>query len=301
MSTYKTIAQAIQEIENWLRLATFLHEPLRLALLRILHNTSKNPTYNGLPDNPQQLFQELSTKHYNQIQKLIKKGIIQKDQVDLLFPPNSNATDSTKLDVTLICLLIRNCTNLPAPLNGWGDKNPPAHDLSIAAWVIRAREWRNYVHHEDPKSITVAILNTKWTEGVNIIKNLGYLYDTTKLRNVSLDPKHEVVLNSLFTYMARVELKQDTNDQLIEALRQQLQCVTKEVNFLKSSRKPISGIVFYDLHISHNSNTPHYYKETLILYWSNFFRSLIDYQANLLYLIFQKLLDGRNQILKINL
>ena len=61
MSTYKSVADTIKEIENWIRLATFLHEPLKNALLRILHNTSGDTSYDGLPTDPHQLYKELQT------------------------------------------------------------------------------------------------------------------------------------------------------------------------------------------------------------------------------------------------
>ena len=190
-----SIHTVIQVIEFWLRLATFLHEPLKQALLRILHD----PSYNGLPIKPQQLYTVLSTTHKKKITKLKNKKILKQDQVDKLLPPNSTATDSSEFDITLICILIRNCTNLPAPLNGWDDKNPPATDQSLAAFVIRAREWRNFVHHTEPKNITLAIFQQKWAEGANIVHNLGFQYDTNKLLNISLDPQHKTFLNQSFT------------------------------------------------------------------------------------------------------
>ena len=123
MSTNKSVADTIKEIEHWLRLATFQHDPIKEALLDVLHNASGDPTYTGLPRNKQLLYQELQTNHHKIIQKLFKKKVLKQDQLDLIFPPNSNETDSSKFDVTLICILIRNCTTLPAPLNGWDDKH----------------------------------------------------------------------------------------------------------------------------------------------------------------------------------
>ena len=210
MSTNKSVADTINEIEYWLRLTTFLHEPLKYSLLRVLHNTANDPSYDGLPQNPYQLYQELQNNHGNKIKKLKKKGILKQDQIDLIFPPNDNTTNSSKFDITLICILIRNCCNrLPPPLNGWDDNNPPAHDTSIAANVIRARKWRNYVHHTEPKDIDQQTFDSKWLEGTKIIHHLGYHYDTNQLKLITLDPKHELVLKSLNSYIAQLTRNQN--------------------------------------------------------------------------------------------
>ena len=167
----KSIADLVKDFQFWLRLTTFLHEPLKLFLLYILHNLGNDPSYTGLPPNPQQLYQTLSTPANRKKINTLKNGkngknkILKQDQVDALLPPNGNATDSSKFDVTLICVLIINFTTIPAPRKGWKDKNPPPNDLSIGAFVIRAREWRNFIHHTDPDKITLSIFSQKWTEG----------------------------------------------------------------------------------------------------------------------------------------
>ena len=82
MSTCISVADTIKEIEYWIRLATFLHEPLKHALLQILHNTVNDTSYDGLPTDPHQLYKELQTNHLNKINKLKKKGILKRDQID---------------------------------------------------------------------------------------------------------------------------------------------------------------------------------------------------------------------------
>ena len=212
MSTYRSVADTIKEIEYWLRLATFLYGPLKGSLLQILHNTAGDTSYDGLLQDPHQLYQEIQNNHRNKIDRLQRRNILKQDQIDLIFPPNDNKTDSSKFDITLICILIRNyCNRLPPPLNGWNDKNPPDHDTTIAANVIRAREWRNYVHHTEPEDIVdQQTFNNKWLEGTQIIHGLGYRHDTNQLKTISLDPKHELVLKSLNSYIAQLTQKQNT-------------------------------------------------------------------------------------------
>ena len=72
MSDYKSVADAIKEIEYWLRLATFEHEPLKNALLQVLHNKNNDPSYTGLPEDPSALYQELLTKE-RRIKDLFKR------------------------------------------------------------------------------------------------------------------------------------------------------------------------------------------------------------------------------------
>jgi len=200
MSTCKSIADTINQIQNWLRLATFLHGPLKESLLFVLHNTS-NQNYVGLPTDPTDLYQELTNKHKGKITKLVKgkNKVLNQKQFDLLFPPGDTKTYSEEFDVTLIVVLIRNCTTLPAPQNGWGDKNPPNNDQSITENAIRAREWRNYLfHHPNPETIDANEYNQLWANAVNIIKAIKYSYNTKKLKKISLDPKHQLVLKSLY-------------------------------------------------------------------------------------------------------
>ena len=136
-----TVAQAVQEIENWLQLATLFHDPIKEALLAILHNDDNDPSYSGLPRSPVAI-NAFFKGNQNKIKNLSKKGVLKKDQVDLLLPKNSNQTDSKSFDVTLIIVIIIEFTTLPPPKNGW-KKSPPSNDNSIAAFVLRAREWRN--------------------------------------------------------------------------------------------------------------------------------------------------------------
>jgi Uncharacterized protein conserved in bacteria len=219
MSTYKSVADVIQQTQYWLRLATFKHGPLHDSLLSVLHNKSNDPNYIGLPDNPTDLYWEFTNTHLGIINRLKKRRVLQQDQIDLLIPPGDNKTYSDKFDITLIVVLIRNCTTLAPPLNGWGDKNPPANDIGFAANVIRAREWRNFVHHTEPNSIDMALFNMKWTDGAQIVNALGNNYDLKKLKTIPLDPKHQLVLKSLFTFMGKLQKKQSNQDYVIDQIQ----------------------------------------------------------------------------------
>ena len=203
MSTYKSLSDQIKEIENWLRLATLLHGPLKEHLLCVLHNKN-NHAYQGLPEDPTDLYTELSTVHLGTINKLKKKRILKDDQLEILLPTNGdNKTYSEAFDVTLLVVLIINCTTLPPPVNGWS-KFPLDSDTSIAANVIRAREWRNFLNHIDAYAVEKTVFQTKWTEGITIIQGLGgSVNELARLKTICLDPRNDVVMRSLIDFNRR--------------------------------------------------------------------------------------------------
>ena len=201
MSTYKSISQVIKEIEYWLRLAIVLHGPLKQNLLCVLHNKNNDPSYKGLPEDPSELYKELSTTHKSVINKLVNAKVLKKDQLEILLPTiGDNKTYSEGFDVTLLVVLIINCTTLPPPQDGWY-KTPPDSDTGVAANVVRGREWRNFLNHIDANAIDEAAFNLKWTKGIAIIQGLGgSVKDITSLKTISLDPKHELVIKLLMDF-----------------------------------------------------------------------------------------------------
>lgn len=243
MSTYKSIAETIQEIQYWLRLSLLLHEPIQKALIGILCNTSSDPSYTGLPSDPEAMYTELSTTYKNVIKKLAKKGIIRDPQLQLIYPLNDNKTYVEKLDTTIVVVLIRNCTTLPPPQDGWDNKDPLITDITIAAFCIRAREWRNYLLHTEPSQIDLVVFQTEWNKGVGIVTGLRYAYDTNYLMTISLDPKHQLVLRGLFTFMGnlhQVQLKhqKELENQALhnQELSRRLIIISGELQVLQASK-----------------------------------------------------------------
>ena len=195
-----TITQLIQKIKFWLRLAILLHGPLKENLLRILHNKHDDPTYKGLPEDPSELYNELSTTHRQKLNKLVNDKVLNKNDLEILLPTNGDKkTDSSQFDVTLIIKLIINCTTLQPPSNGWKEK--PTNDPSVAASVILGKHWRNFLNHTDAYSIDQALFDVKWNEGVAIVQGLGGdIKEMTTLKTASLDPKQEVMALSLMEF-----------------------------------------------------------------------------------------------------
>ena len=235
-----------------------VHGPLKESLLRVLHNEDNDPSYEGLPKDPTELFTELSTTHKPTIARLVKKKLLNPDQLELLLPTDgSNKTFSSSFDITLISLMIINFTTLPAPKGGW--RTPDASDNGVSANVVRGREWRNFVNHNNADTITIDILNTKWSEGIAIVKALGgSVKDMNSLKFMSLDATNNVVLATLNTYITVIEtkLKNDIDPTLkkqIQAVMDiqktlntvvpKLQTVVCELNQVKTTNAEIEGRV----------------------------------------------------------
>ena len=201
MSTYKSLAQVIHEVDYWLRLATVQHGLVKQQLLCILHNKNNHGHYQGLPEDPADLNTALSTTHKGAIDKLTKKRVLKQDQLELLLPSDgSQKTDSQAFDITLIVLLIINCTTLPPPVDGWYS-TPLDSDISVAANVLRSRAWRNFLNHTDANSIDQVIFDQKWKKAIAILQGLGgSVTDMGTLKTISLDPKHEAVMKSLMDF-----------------------------------------------------------------------------------------------------
>ena len=167
------VAQATKKIHYWLRLAIILHDSFKQSLLHVLHNKDYN-SYKGLPDAPSDLYTELSTTHKQTIDNLLKNNVLKKDQLEILLPTNGdNKTYSDAFDVTLLVVLIENCTTLPPPTDGWEQIAPPDSDTGIAANVLRVREFKISLYQTDATSIDESGFNMKWAKGIHIIKGLG--------------------------------------------------------------------------------------------------------------------------------
>ena len=223
-----THQKIIKDNENWFRLSTAQRGPVKQKLSDILHNKN-NDKYQGLPEDPLQLYHELSTTHKPKIDVLKKKKVLNDDQIELLMPTNGDKkTFSEKFDVTLIVLLIINCTTLPPPVNGWF-KSPLDSDTSAAANVLRARAWRNFLNHTDV--IDQTEFETEWKKGISILTGLGgSANDMVPLKTASLDPNQEVVMNSLIDFNAKVLSQAIGNTAKIKDLDNQAIGNTTKIN-----------------------------------------------------------------------
>ena len=225
--------------EHWFHYGTFVHEPLKTSLLNVFHNVSGDTLYKGLPSNPTDLYRELDKNHRGTLRKLQRNGILKQDQMLLIFPNNKQETYSEKFDVTLLVVLIINCCNLPPPVNGWKDKDPPISDISIGANVIRARELRNFFHHTDPKDFDKQMLDKKWLEGDRVVSALGCIYNSEALKTATLDPTKLSVVLSLLQFL---QIEQDaskkqinSNTESSKTLQKNLDASNEQIDSLNAS------------------------------------------------------------------
>ena len=91
--------------------------------------------HTNFPRNQTDLYNEL-LKHRPKLQNLYP-NIIKEDQWDLLYP-SSKQPDSSKFNITLTFLLIRQLCGYKAPSTGW-DNEPDVTDCSVIANCIRVK------------------------------------------------------------------------------------------------------------------------------------------------------------------
>ena len=236
-----SISSIISKSEYWCRLAIKCDHHIGKALLNILHNSYNDSTYQGLPDEPSKLYTELK-KHEKILKDLRKRKVIFDEQWELLFPADKK-TNSSKFDVTVTVVLIRNCTTLPSPSGGW--KYPLPSDKSIGANCIRARDdVRNFLYHypcisnmKEPEFIG------KWNESDNILIGLQYTISTLELKTKSLDPDRVSYLQLVLNYLkVGQNALQDLVDQNTTDI-QNVKVLTSDVSEMKKSIDEMSVIL----------------------------------------------------------
>lgn len=139
------LSKYFNEYEHWIRCIIAINHHIRNALLDILHDPE-----NGLPRNSKKLYNELEKEYEkgknNKLKYLIKKKILSTEEINLLMP-DSGISNSQDWDITVIIVVIRNFyKGLKAPKGGWGTI-PNDDDISLAAYLVLAREIRNLFFH----------------------------------------------------------------------------------------------------------------------------------------------------------
>ena len=200
VTSSKPLHEVIQTCENWFHYGMFVNGPLKESLRNVLHNIYKDPSYVGLPINHLRLYEELE-EHRNVMNNLWRKNILSKEQMELLFPANNLQTDSVNFDIPLLVVLIMHCTTLPHPVMGWNATTTPITDQSSAANVIRARDLSRYFHDTIPRHLDKQTFDDKWEEGDDVVKSLGYTYDSKALKTEPLYPTKPSVVNLLVLFL----------------------------------------------------------------------------------------------------
>ena len=211
-----SLSKIINENERWLKTAVCVSYHLQKALLQILFNRQENPCYKGLPEDEEELYNEL-LKFQPQFQDLLRRRVLKQDQYDIIYP-NNNKTCFSKFDINIIALLIRNCQILPPPTDGW-EKALLPYDTSISANVMRARIIRNLIFHcADPSAMNDVEFQKVWSDIANILEALNYDEDILEIKQGNFDPYPMEVLKSHLIYLEEKHdrFKNHTRDEFIE-------------------------------------------------------------------------------------
>ena len=167
-----------EEKTNGTRLARLLIDGGTHVLRKFLDSVYPEPTL---------LANELK-KNRTKFQTLKSKGVIFKEQWEMLFP-TSGLPDSKEFDITLLHLLIREVCCLKAPRTGWR-KMPADDDQSLEANIARIKCFRNELCHSVSTSIPNEEFEDKWNtiaSSLEAIKIGVYRKKIQALKNDSID------------------------------------------------------------------------------------------------------------------
>ena len=143
-------------------------------------------------------------------------------QWDLLFPSVA-APDSSKFDITLLTILLRNICGLSPPATGW-NVMPTTGDTSKSADIVRIRIFRNEIYgHIARAQLNDAAFHQLWQEISQPLIRLGIPQnDIDEIKMAPLSPEEESYIQQL------KEWKERDEDTLLE-----LKDVKKEVSELR--------------------------------------------------------------------
>ena len=97
------------------------------------------------------------------LQLLRSRGIIYKNQWEMLFPASCDPPDSKTFDISLLHLLLREICHLTAPSTGWHNM-PAEDDNGLGANITRIKCFRNELCHNVSTEIPNAKFEDKWNE-----------------------------------------------------------------------------------------------------------------------------------------
>ena len=110
--------------------------------------------------------------YYSTLDELFVKGILSKQQRELLFPPDGSKPDSKTFDITLLFLLLTEICGFSPPHTGWNNK-PHAKNKTLAANLVRIKLFRNKLIHTPETRIDTRLFNELWKEISGVLVALG--------------------------------------------------------------------------------------------------------------------------------
>ena len=152
VSSGSCVYDVSEEKTNGTRLARLLVDGGTHVLRKFLHSLY-----------PPDKLQVVLNNNHAKLHWLRSKGVIFKDQWEMLFPTSGDPPDSETFDITLLHLLLREICHLTAPKTGW-HKKPADDDDSLEANIARIKYFRNKLCHSVSTGISNAEFEDKWNE-----------------------------------------------------------------------------------------------------------------------------------------
>ncbi|KAL3889603.1 hypothetical protein ACJMK2_001939, partial [Sinanodonta woodiana] len=144
---------------------------LCLALITVCGNALRRILLTNFPVPYADIYQVILVNR----QKLTMRPV-NKDQIMLLFPdPLGNRVGTVdQFDISLLYILIRNVSSVPAPVTGWSkDPCDQPRDTSLGASVERIRSFRNHISgHSADGRISRQGLDDYWSKFEDVIRDI---------------------------------------------------------------------------------------------------------------------------------
>ena len=209
-------APSTKENSNYARLCRLLVDIGTEALRNV---------FNGIhsPANLHKLLSS-SSPHYTTLKWLQRKGVLN----PILWGKLSTFS-SSKFDITLLMVLLRNLCGLSPPVStGSWDELPPDSDNSTEANIVRIKYYRNDVYaHASEASVDDLTFNKLWKNISNAIMGLASGMDatvyTTAISNVKsecMDPDAEAQFRDLLNDWKKYD---DSKKEMLEELKGMMQ------------------------------------------------------------------------------
>ena len=110
--------------------------------------------------------------HNSTLDDLLVRGILSKEQWELLFPPDGSKPDSKTFDITLLFLLLTEICGLSPPRTGWNNK-PHTKNKTLVANLVRIKLFRNKLIHTPETRIDTQLFDELWKEISGVLVALG--------------------------------------------------------------------------------------------------------------------------------
>lgn len=188
--------EIIKGIEDWLVLLVHLHDPIKDVLLKILHCSR----YDGLLVDPKRLHSNIMKKHFEKVTSLKNDRKLTSDRYFLIFTPETNKdhfrkmTFSNRYDISLILLMIENCTKF-------------FDCISQLRFIVPSSE-----NEFDEETTLQPTLLPRMQRILDLPKRtvlkLGYKIQGSRLKSIDMDIKRDVLFqNSYCNTMSSIKDK----------------------------------------------------------------------------------------------